>query len=174
MRAKLSAVSNFTTPQLLTILQNWITNTSKIIVDGQVLRVTSVYFLSNDITPVPASGSPNLKGNNETNTKNKEIVFSAIGSAGGLSLFICICCIITSVSICQKFKSKINDHLKPRFVLCIIENIIINDVIIMHYRENEMKERKDDDKHHFYSQSERTPNNKLDLLRNKISISPNR
>ena len=117
MRARLSAISNYTTSQLLTILQNWIRHTSKIIVDGQVLTVISVYFWPKNITGVPASGSPNLKSNNETNTKDKEILSSVIGSAGGLLVFLCACCIIISVCICQKFISKRNDHLKPRFVI---------------------------------------------------------
>ena len=69
MRARLSAISNFTTLQLLTILQNWITHTSVIIINGQVLTVTSVSFLSNDTTQVLASGSPNQTSNDETNTK---------------------------------------------------------------------------------------------------------
>ena len=120
MRARLSAISNFTTSQLLTILQNWTRDTSYIIVDGQMLTVTSVYFLSNNMTSVFANGSSNQKSNNETNTRNKLIIFSAIGSAGGLSLFLCACCSIISVYIVMKFKSKRNDNLKPRFVVCII------------------------------------------------------
>ena len=120
MRARLSAISNFTTSQLLTILQNAIANTSEIIVDGQVLTVISVYFLSNDTTPVLASSSPNQTSNNETQAKEKVILFSAIGSACGLSMFICSCCVIISVCIFKKFKSKRNDHLKPRFVIYII------------------------------------------------------
>ena len=104
MRATLSAISNFTTSQLLAILQNWIANTSEIIVDGQVLTVTSVYFLSNDMT------------RSTNNTKNKVILFSAIGSAGTLSMFVCVCCIIIPVCISKKFKSNRNYQLKPRFV----------------------------------------------------------
>ena len=104
MRATLSAISNFTTSQLLAILQNWIANTSEIIIDGQVLTVTSVYFLSNDMT------------RSTNNTKNKVILFSAIGSAGTLSMFVCVCCIIIPVCISKKFKSNRNYQLKPRFV----------------------------------------------------------
>ena len=99
MRARLSAISNYTTSQLLTILQNWTTNTSDIKVDGQVLTVTSVYFLSNDTTPTQIS-------NNDNNTKSNVILFSAIGSAGGFALFLCVCCIIISVCIFMKFNQK--------------------------------------------------------------------
>ena len=129
MRARLSAISNFTTSQLLTILQNWITNTSKIMGDGQVLTVTRVYFLSNDTSPtqtsnnesntVFASATPYQTSSNEPNKKINAIQFSVIGSAGGLSLFLCICCIIISVCTCQKFKPKRNDNLKPKFVIYI-------------------------------------------------------
>ena len=59
MRARLSAISNYTTSQLLTILQNWTRDTLEIIFDGQVLTVTSVYFLSNDETPVLSIASQN-------------------------------------------------------------------------------------------------------------------
>ena len=100
MRARLSAISHFTTLQLLAILQNWIANTSEIIVDGQVLTVTSVYFLSNDTS-------------NET--KKNVILFSAIGSVSG-SLFLFVCCIIISVCIFKKYISKRYDNLKTRFV----------------------------------------------------------
>ena len=150
MRARLSAISNLTTSQLLTILQNWTTYTSEIIVDGQVLTVTSVYFLSNDSTPVLTSpspsdttpvlisNSPNQTSNIETNTKDKVILFSAIGSAGGLSMFLCVCCIIISVCIFMNFKSKRNDHLKARLVVYVTSTN--NDVIII-YTEN-MKSKK--------------------------------
>ena len=120
MRARLSAISNFTTSQLLSILQNSIANTSEIIVDGQVLTVTSVYFLSNNTTPVLTSPSPTQTSSIETNTKRNVILFSAIGSGGGLSLFICVCCIIISICIFNKIKSKRNGNLKPRFVVCIM------------------------------------------------------
>ena len=113
MRARLSAMSNFSTSQLLTILQNWITNTSNIIIDGQVLTVTSVYFLSNDTTSTPTQTS-NIE------SKNKLILFSAIGSAGGLLLFLCACCIITSVCIFKNFKTKRNNNLIQRFIIHII------------------------------------------------------
>ena len=113
MRARLFAISNFTTSQLLTILQNWITNTSEIIVDGQVLTVTSVYFLSNDTTPVFTNASPNESLSNETKRKNVVILFSAIGSAGGGSLFLCVCC-----TICISLK--IISKRKPRFVVSIL------------------------------------------------------
>ena len=106
MRARLSAISNFTTSQLLTILQNWTRVSSEIVVDGQVLTVISVYFLSNNSMPILTSGT----------TKDKVILFSTIGSAGGLSFFLCVCCIIISVCICKKFKSNRNYKLKPRFV----------------------------------------------------------
>ena len=153
MRARLSAISNFTTSQLLRSLQTWTKYTSEIIVDGQVLTVTSVYFLSNDTTsvltspnpsdtipvltsPSPsdttlvlASGSPNQTSNYETNTNDKVILFSAIGSAGGLSLFICVCCIIISVCIFKKFKSKRSYLLKKRFV---VHTILNNDVITIY------------------------------------------
>ena len=118
MRATLAAISNFTTSQLLTILQNWTANTSEIIVDGQVLTVTSVYFLSNETTPALASGSPNQTSNNEAKGKGKVILFSAIGSAGGLSLFLCVCCII--ISICIFKKSTNNFTLKPRFAVYLM------------------------------------------------------
>ena len=117
MRARLSAISNFTTSQLLTILQNWIKHTSEIIVDGQVLTVTSVYFPSNDTTPVLVSVNPNQTSKNKNKTQINVILFSAIGSAVSLSLFLCICCIIISVCIFKKFKSKRKHHLKPRFVI---------------------------------------------------------
>ena len=94
MRARLSAISNFTTSQLLTILQNWTTNTSEIIVDGQMLIMTSAYFLQ---------------------YKNKAILFSPIGSVGGLSFFLCVCCIII-VCIFKMFKSKRKYKLKTKFV----------------------------------------------------------
>ena len=103
MRARLSAISNFTTLQLLAILQNWIAHTSEIMVDGQVLTVTSVYFLSNDTS-------------NETKTKKNVILFSAIGSAGGGSLFLCVCCIIISVCVFKKYISKRYDNLKTSFL----------------------------------------------------------
>ena len=119
MRARLSAISNFTTSQLLTVLQNLITESSEIIVDGQVLTVISVYFLSNDTTPVLPSASPNQTSNNETGTKNNVILFSAICSAGGLSLLLCVCCIIISVCTFKKFRT---NNLKPRFVVLIISN----------------------------------------------------
>ena len=117
MRARLSAISNFTTSQLLTILQNWTTNTSEIIVDGQVLTVTSVYFLSNDTTPVLTSPIANQNSSNVTKTKSNVMLFSAIGSASGGSLFLCICCITISVCILKKNKSKRNENLKSRFVV---------------------------------------------------------
>ena len=187
MRVRLSAISNFTTSQLLSILQNWITNTSEIIVDGQVLTVTSVYLMAinttpvltsptpndtttifispspsdttpgltsptpndtttifispspSDTTPVLTSDSPNQTSNIETNTKNKVILFGVIGSAGGLSLFLCVCCIIISVCIFMKFKSKRNDHLKARLVIYVTSSN--NDVITM-YTEN-MKSQKE-------------------------------
>ena len=130
MRARLSAISNFTTSQLLSILQNWITHTSEIIVDGDVLTVTSVSFLSNDTTSVLASISPtqtssisarvNESLSNETKENNYVILFSAIGSAGGLSLFLCVCCIIISVCIFMNFKSERNGYLKTRLVVYMI------------------------------------------------------
>ena len=108
MRARLCAISNYTTSQLLTILQNWTRNTSEIIVDGQKLTVISVYFLSNDMSVIlPTSNN---------NTKKKVVLFSALGSAGGLSFFLIFCCIIISVCIFKKFKSKGNYKLKTRFV----------------------------------------------------------
>ena len=116
MRARLSAISNFTTSQLLSILQNWITDTSEIIVDGQVLTVTSIFFLSNDTTPVLASISPTQISNNETKTKNKAILYSVIGCIGGLSLVLCVCFIILSICISKKFKTKTSYNLKSRFV----------------------------------------------------------
>ena len=126
MRARLSAISNFTTSQLLTILQNWIARTSEIMVHEEVLTVTSVSFLSNDTTSVLASISPtqtssistrvNESLSNETKENNYVILFSAIGSAGGLSLFLCVCCIIISVCIFMNFKSKRNGYLKTRLV----------------------------------------------------------
>ena len=136
MRARLSAISNFTTSQLLTILQNWITHTSEIKVDGQVLTVTSVYFLSNDTTSILTSVSPNQTTSNETNMKNNMIPFSAIGSAGGLSLFLCVCCVIISVCILRKYKSKRNYILKSRFVLHGISNNDVITIYIYLYTEN--------------------------------------
>ena len=140
MRARLSAISNFTTSQLLSILQNWTTHTSEIIVDGQVLTVTSVYFLSNDTNPVLTNDSPNQTSNIETNTKNKVILFSAIGSAGGLSLFLCVCCIIISGCIFMNFKSKRNDHLKARLVVYVTSTN--NDVIIIYTENKKSKKEK--------------------------------
>ena len=119
MRARLSAISNYTTSQLLTILQNWTRDTSEIIVDGQVLTVISVNFLSNDSMPVLTSGT----------TKDEVILFTAIGSVGGLSLFLCFCCVIILVCIFMKFKSKGHDNLKRRFAIYILFNN--NDVIII-------------------------------------------
>ena len=138
MRARLLAISSFTTSQLLTILQNWNADTSEIMVDGQVLTVTSVYFLSNDTTPVLTTPSPSQKSNNETKTKNKVVLFSVIGSAGGLTLFLCVCCIIISVCIFKNFKTKRNSNLKPRFVVHTISN---NDDVITIYIEY-MKSKK--------------------------------
>ena len=121
IRARLSAISNFTTSQLLTILQNWIADTPDIFVDEQMLTVTSVYFLSNDTTPVLTSAITNETPSNGTETKSNVILFSAISSAGGgLSIF-CVCCIIISVCIFKKIESKRNYHLKPRFVTYIIQ-----------------------------------------------------
>ena len=118
MRARLSAISNFTTSQLLIILQNLTADNPEIFVNEQMLTVMSVYFLSNDTTPVYATGSPT--SSNKTQGKNKMVLFSAIGSAGGLSLFLCVCCVIISVCVFRKVKSKGNDNLKPRFVIYII------------------------------------------------------
>ena len=171
MRARLSAISNFTTSHLLSILQNWTTHTAKIIVDGQVLTVTSVYFLSNDTTPVLTSPSPsdttpvltspspsdttpvltspsssdttpvltsdnpNQTSNYETNRKNVKnvvILLTAIGSASGFLLFLCACCIIISVRILKKLKSKRHNKLKPKFVV----NTISNNFVITKYIEN--------------------------------------
>ena len=120
MRVRLSAISNYTTSQLLTILQNWTGDTSEIRVDGQVLTVTSVYFLSNDTTPVLTSASTNQSSSNETTTNKNVILFSAIGSAGGGSLFLWVFCIVISVFIFKTIKTKRNYHLKPRFVLYIM------------------------------------------------------
>ena len=78
--------------------------------------------LSNDTTPVLIYTSRNQTSNNETNTKNKVILFSAIGSAGGLSLFLCVCCITISFCVFKKFKSKKNYKFIPRFVLYTISN----------------------------------------------------
>ena len=130
MRARLSAISNYTTLQLLTILQTWIANTSEIIVDGQVLTVISIYFLSNDRNSVLASGSPNQTSNDENNTKNKVILFGAIGSACGLSLFVCVCCKIILICIFKKFNLKRNFELKPRFVFYF--NFKKDDIIIIY------------------------------------------
>ena len=116
-RAKLSAISNFTTSQLLTILQNWIADTSDIFVDEQMLTVTSVYFLSNDTTPVLTSAITNQSSSNEIKEKNNVILFSTIGSVGGGSLFLSVFCIIVSVCIFMKFKLKRNKNIKPRLVL---------------------------------------------------------
>ena len=127
MRARLSAISNFTTSQLLTILQNWTRDTSEIIVDGKVLTVTSFSFLSNDMTQ------------SRSNTK-KVILFSVIGSAGGLSFFLCFCCIIISVCIYKKFKSKRNYKLKPRFVFSY--NLKKDDMITIHTEHVKLKEEK--------------------------------
>ena len=140
MRARLSAISNYTTSQLLIIIQNWTRDTSEIIVDGQVLTVTSVYFLSNDITPVPTSTSPSQTSINNSNTQNKVILFSAIGSGVGFSLFVCICCIIISVCIFQKCKARKSYKLKPRFVANIISNNV--DVIIIYTEYMKCKEEK--------------------------------
>ena len=119
MRARLSAISNITSSQLLTILQNWIRNTSEIIVDGQVLTVTSIYFLSN-------SPTPDLSQTSNYNTKDIVILFTASGSASGFLLLLCTCCIITSVRIFKKLKSKRNYILKPKFVLNTISNNIMS------------------------------------------------
>ena len=131
MRARLSAISNYTTSQLLSILQNWTADSSEIIVDGQTLTVTFFYFLSNNTTPTQTL-------NNETSTKNNIILFSAIGSAGGLSFFLCICCIIISVCLLAKFKFKKNDHLKTKLVVCIIKK---NNVVITIYTENKKSKK---------------------------------
>ena len=122
MRARLSAISNFTTSLLLTVLQNWTANNPEILINEQLLTVTSVYFLSNDSTPVVISTSPTQTPSIETNTKHKMILFSAIGSAGGLSLFLCVCCIILSVCILRKCIPKRNYILKRRYVVHIISN----------------------------------------------------
>ena len=137
MRARLSAISNFTTSKLLTILQNWMTNTSEIILDGQVLTVTSVYFLSNDSSSVLASTSPtqissisaraNQSSSNETKTKRNVVLFISVGSAGGLLLFLCVCFIIILVCIFMNFKSMRHGHFKARLVVYII--VTNNEVI---------------------------------------------
>ena len=75
-----------------------------------MLTVISIYFLSNDITPVSGSYNLNQTLNNKTNTKNKVILFSTIGSAGGLSLFLCVCHIIISVCIFKKLKCPLGSH----------------------------------------------------------------
>ena len=121
IRARLSAISNFTTSQLLTILQNWIADTPDIFVDEQMLTVTSVYFLSNDITQVLTSAITNQSSSNETETKSNVILLSTISSAGGGLLFLCVYCIIISVCIFKKIESKRNYHLKQRFVAYIIQ-----------------------------------------------------
>ena len=124
MRARLSAISNFTTSQLLTILQNWTTDTPDIFVNDQMLTVISVFFLSNDKTPVLTSAITNQSSTNEIETNKNVILFSAIGSAGGGSLFLCICCIIMSVCIFKKNKSKRYDNLKPRFVAYMMQTYL--------------------------------------------------
>ena len=105
------------TPLLLNILQNWTADNPEIFANEQMLTVTS---LLNDTTPVLTSGNPNQTSNNKTKAKNEMILFTAIGSAGGLSLFLCIFCIIISVYIFKKLKSKENDNLKERFAVYII------------------------------------------------------
>ena len=42
------------------------------------------------------------------------------------------------------------------------------------YRDCKIQERKGDDEYHYYSQTETTLNNELDLVHVKIGISPNR
>ena len=174
MRARLSAISNFTTSQLLSILQNWTTHTSEIIVDGQVLTVTSVYFLSNDTNPVLTNDSPNQTSNIETNTKNKVILFSAIGSAGGLSLFLCVCCIIISGCIFMNFKSKRNDHLKARLVVYVTSTN--NDVIIIYTENKKSKKEKIAIKISAYLATETNLNTELYYAHDHDNndISPNR
>ena len=117
MRARLSTISNFTTLQLLTILQNWTADTPDIFIDKQMLTVTSVYFLSNDTTPVLTSAITNQSSTYEIKPKNNVILFSTIGSVGGGSLFLSVFCVIVSVCIIMKFKLKRNENIRPRLVL---------------------------------------------------------
>ena len=135
-----------------------------------MLIVTSVYFLSNDTTPVLTSTSPAQTSMNDNNTKNNVILFIAIGSVGGLSLFLCICSIIISICIYQKCKSKRKYNLKRRFVAYVMS--INVDVII--YRGREVHRKKDDSEDHYYSATERNLNNKQYLVHDKIGISSNR
>ena len=125
MRARLSAISNYTTTQLLTILQNWTRNTSDIIVDGQVLIVTSVYFLLNDTTSVLHSTSPTQIPSIESMTLKNVYLYSAAAFVGTLFLFASISCIIISVGV---LKSVRNHKIIPMLVVYII-NYIDNDVV---------------------------------------------
>ena len=81
------------------------------------------------------SARVNQSSINETKRNEYMILFSAIGSAGGLSLFLCVCGIIISVCTFMNFKSKRNSYLKTRLVVHMISTN--NDVIP--YTEN-MKE----------------------------------
>ena len=177
MRARLSAISNFTTAQLLTILQNWTGDTSEIVFDGQVLTVTSLYFLSNDTTPVFTSAIVNQSSSNKTKRKNNVTLFSAICSAGGGSLFLFICCIIMSVFIFKKIKTERNDHLKQRFVFLHNTNLFEIQIIMMLlyvYRCYEMQGKESDTEDHYYYETETKLNNEQFIVCDKIDISHNK
>ena len=126
MRARLSAISNFTTLQLLTILQNWTTNTSEIIVDGEMLIVTSISFMLNDTTSVLATTTPTQIPINESITKLNVFLYSAVGFVGTSFFFLCISCIIISVGV---LKSKRSHKIIPKLVVYVI-NYIDNDISI--------------------------------------------
>ena len=123
MRARLSAISNYTTSQLLIILQNWTRNTSEIIVDGQMLIVTSVNFLSNDTTPVLTSIGPTQTPNTEPTTKRNVILYFSIGFVGTSFLFLAVSGIIMPFGL---LKSKRNHKIVPKLAEYIIIYIYNN------------------------------------------------
>ena len=172
MRARLSTISNITSSQLLTMLQSWIRNSSKIIVNGEVLTVTSIYFLPISSTPELNSTSPSHTSSYETNMKNIVILFTASGSAGGFLLLICACCIIISVRIIKKLKSKRNYKLKPKFVVNTISNNVMSLQYI--YRVHKILGREDDNEEHYHLVEETKFYNEQYFVCDINNISPNK
>ena len=119
MRARLSAIFNFTTSQLLTILQNTIENISEIIVNGHVLTVISVY--SSQMTQLQYSlALVQLRHQVLKLTQKEKWIYSV-----QLVLLVpCHCFFVflyDNISfIFMEFNSKRNGNLKSRLVVYIM------------------------------------------------------